>query len=424
MPIIDFLAPHFVWLNDPTAWVALLTLVVLEIVLGIDNLIFISILTNKLPEQQRVSARRLGISAALVMRLVLLATISLIVQLTTPLFTLFGHAFSWRDLILIAGGLFLVWKATKEIHHTVDPDDHKDSMVGTLQLTLGGAIFQILLLDLVFSIDSIITAVGMTDEIAIMYIAVIVAVAVMMLAATPLADFIAKNPTIVMLALGFLLMIGMTLIADGMGYPCAEGLHLRGHGLLGAGRGAEHAGAAQEEGWLRRSALSSVWSQSFQPSTSMSGWASRTMLSSMPCSSQALASASTRAKPPAESIARPTCASVSPFRSKLRTSTKVLPPRAENVHSTVLTSSVAQRVSPGRHKFFHFDSRRDAIHFPGPGHGPSDLEPGAAAGEPEFCRHGRIDEGFIDFVSGFADEHFRRRYRRFAPSHGDTSYRL
>jgi predicted tellurium resistance membrane protein TerC len=223
MPIIDFLAPHFYWFNDPTAWVALLTLVVLEIVLGIDNLIFISILTNKLPEHQRVSARRLGISAALVMRLVLLATISLIVQLTTPLFTLLGHAFSWRDLILIAGGLFLVWKATKEIHHTVDPDDHRDSMVGTLQLTLGGAIFQILLLDLVFSIDSIITAVGMTDEIAIMYIAVIVAVAVMMLAATPLADFIAKNPTIVMLALGFLLMIGMTLIADGMGYHVPRG---------------------------------------------------------------------------------------------------------------------------------------------------------------------------------------------------------
>ena len=223
MPIIDSLAPHFVWLNDPTAWVALLTLVVLEIVLGIDNLIFISILTNKLPEHQQARARFLGISAALVMRLVLLATISFIVQLTTPIFTAFDHGFSWRDLILIAGGLFLVWKATKEIHHTVDPDDHKDSMVGTLQLSLGGAIFQILLLDLVFSIDSIITAVGMTDEIAIMYIAVIAAVTVMMLAANPLANFIAKNPTIVMLALGFLLMIGMTLIADGMGFHVPKG---------------------------------------------------------------------------------------------------------------------------------------------------------------------------------------------------------
>lgn len=221
---MEFLLPYIDWINDPTAWVALVTLVVLEIVLGIDNLIFISILTNKLPEAQRARARRLGISAALVMRLVLLATISIIVQLTQPVFTLLGHAFSWRDLILIAGGLFLVWKATKEIHHTVDVDDHKDNMIGeTLQLSMAGAIFQILLLDLVFSIDSIITAVGMTDEIGIMYIAVIAAVTVMMLAAAPLAKFIEKNPTIVMLALGFLLMIGMTLIADGMGYHVPKG---------------------------------------------------------------------------------------------------------------------------------------------------------------------------------------------------------
>ncbi|AZN96739.1 TerC family protein [Mesorhizobium sp. M9A.F.Ca.ET.002.03.1.2] len=224
MQLIEFLAPHFAFVSDPTAWVALLTLVVLEVVLGIDNLIFISILTNKLPEAQRARARRLGISAALIMRLVLLATISIIVQLTTPVFTAFDHGFSWRDLILIAGGLFLVWKATKEIHHTVDLEDHQDTMMGdTLQLSLAGAIFQILLLDLVFSIDSIITAVGMTDEIAIMYIAVIVAVSVMMLAAGPLADFIAKNPSIVMLALSFLLMIGMTLIADGMGFHVPKG---------------------------------------------------------------------------------------------------------------------------------------------------------------------------------------------------------
>lgn len=224
MQLIEFLAPHFAFVSDPTAWVALLTLIVLEVVLGIDNLIFISILTNKLPEAQRARARRLGISAALIMRLVLLATISIIVQLTAPVFTAFGHGFSWRDLILIAGGLFLVWKATKEIHHTVDLEDHQDTMMGeTLQLSMAGAIFQILLLDLVFSIDSIITAVGMTDEIAIMYIAVIVAVTVMMLAAGPLANFIAKNPSIVMLALSFLLMIGMTLIADGMGFHVPKG---------------------------------------------------------------------------------------------------------------------------------------------------------------------------------------------------------
>ena len=222
--MIEYLAPYFAFVNDATAWVALLTLIVLEVVLGIDNLIFISILTNKLPKEHRARARRLGISAALIMRLLLLTTVSFIVRLTAPLFTAFGHDFSWRDLILIAGGLFLVWKATKEIHHTVDPVDHKDSIVGHVAtVSLGGAIFQILLLDLVFSIDSIITAVGMTDDIAIMYIAVIVAVSLMMVAATPLANFIAKNPTIIMLALGFLLMIGMTLIADGMGFHVPKG---------------------------------------------------------------------------------------------------------------------------------------------------------------------------------------------------------
>ncbi|TKT75442.1 TerC family protein [Aquamicrobium sp. LC103] len=222
--MIEFFAQHLDWLHDPTAWVALVTLVVLEIVLGIDNLIFISILTNKLPEEHRVSARRIGIGAALVMRLLLLATVAYIVQLTQPLFEAFGHPFSWRDLILIGGGLFLVWKATKEIHHSVDPEDGKDNIVGeTLQVSFAGAIFQILLLDLVFSIDSIITAVGMTDEIAIMYIAVIAAVTVMLIAVNPLSRFIEKNPTIVMLALGFLLMIGMTLIADGMGFHVPKG---------------------------------------------------------------------------------------------------------------------------------------------------------------------------------------------------------
>jgi len=220
----DFLATHFSFLTQPTGWAALATLIVLEIVLGIDNLIFISILTNKLPKQHQKSARRIGITAALGMRLVLLATISFIVQLTQPVFSLFGQDFSWRDLILITGGLFLVWKATKEIHHTVDPEDHKDTIVGeTVELSLAGAVVQILLLDIVFSIDSIITAIGMTDHLAIMYIAVIVAVSVMMVAATPLAEFIERNPTIVMLALGFLLIIGMTLIADGTGYHIPKG---------------------------------------------------------------------------------------------------------------------------------------------------------------------------------------------------------
>ena len=221
---MDFWQTYFSFVSTPEGWIALATLIAMEVVLGIDNLIFISILSNKLPEADRARARRLGIGAALIMRLLLLATISWITQLTTPLFTALGHDFSWRDIILIGGGLFLVWKATREIHHSVDPDDGKENIVNhAATLTVGAAIFQILLLDLVFSIDSIITAVGMTDQIAIMYIAVVVAVAAMLLAADPLAKFIQANPTIVMLALGFLLMIGMTLIAEGMGVHVPKG---------------------------------------------------------------------------------------------------------------------------------------------------------------------------------------------------------
>lgn len=218
------MADMFDFLADPTAYVALFTLVVMEIVLGIDNLIFISILSNKLPENRRATARRAGIGLALILRLALLSTVAIIVQLTEPIFELFGHGFSWRDLILIAGGLFLVWKATKEIHHSVDPEDHKDTIVSqAATVTMGAVIFQILLLDLVFSVDSIITAVGMTDEIGIMVIAVVAAVMVMLLASGPLSRFIEQNPTIVMLALGFLLMIGTTLIADGLGFHVPKG---------------------------------------------------------------------------------------------------------------------------------------------------------------------------------------------------------
>lgn len=210
--------------QDPAAWVALVTLVVMEVVLGIDNLIFISILTNKLPPENREKARKIGIGLALVMRLGLLGTVAWIVQLTNPVFELFGHGFSWKDLILIAGGLFLVWKATKEIHHNVDPIDHKENMVGgAAAMSFSAAIGQILLLDLVFSVDSIITAVGMTPHLPIMVIAVLAAVTVMLVAANPLANFIEKNPTIVMLALAFLLMIGTTLIAEGMGFHVPKG---------------------------------------------------------------------------------------------------------------------------------------------------------------------------------------------------------
>jgi predicted tellurium resistance membrane protein TerC len=222
--MIEFLAPHFDWLSDPTAWVALATLVILEIVLGIDNLIFIAILTNKLPEQQRPMARRIGLSLALIMRLLLLGTVAFIVHMTTAVFSVFGHGFSWRDLILIAGGFFLVWKATKEIHHRVDPDP-SPGMFDRKAVNLGfaAALGQIIVLDLVFSIDSIITAVGMTNHVEIMVIAVVIAVLVMMVAATPLSNFINANPTVIMLALGFLLMIGMVLIADGFGAHVPKG---------------------------------------------------------------------------------------------------------------------------------------------------------------------------------------------------------
>ncbi|MBN8829306.1 MAG: TerC family protein [Sphingomonadales bacterium] len=210
--------------SEPAAWAALATLVAMEVVLGVDNLIFISVLSNKLPEETRVKARRIGISLALVMRLMLLASIAWIVQLTEPIFEAFGQPFSWRDLILVAGGLFLVWKATKEIHHTIDPKPNDDMFTAhAASVGFGAAIGQIILLDLVFSIDSIITAVGMTDNIAIMVIAVIVAVAAMMFAATPLADFIERNPTVVMLALSFLMLIGTTLIAEGFGAHVPKG---------------------------------------------------------------------------------------------------------------------------------------------------------------------------------------------------------
>ncbi|WP_370853008.1 TerC family protein [Pararhizobium haloflavum] len=218
------MAEWFSFVNDPAAWVALATLVVMEIVLGIDNLIFISILSNKLPEEQRQRARRIGISLALVLRLGLLSLVSIIVQLTEPVFSAFGQDFSWRDIILLVGGFFLVWKATKEIHHTVDVEDTKDNMMGrAATTTFASVIVQILLLDLVFSVDSIITAVGMTDDITIMVIAVVSAVTVMLLAADPLSRFIGNNPTIVMLALSFLLMIGMTLIAEGLGFHVPKG---------------------------------------------------------------------------------------------------------------------------------------------------------------------------------------------------------
>ncbi|MDQ0466270.1 putative tellurium resistance membrane protein TerC [Caulobacter ginsengisoli] len=223
---------------DPAAWLALVTLVVLEVVLGIDNLVFVAILSNKLPEHQRTKARRIGISLALVMRIVLLSTLVWLTALTKPVFDLgltgpthdgghptFETAFSWRDLILIAGGLFLLWKATREIHHAVDPapQEGDPGFTKAVVQNFGAAIVQILMLDIVFSIDSILTAVGMTDDLPIMITAVILAVIMMLIAADPLSNFINANPTVVMLALGFLLMIGAVLIADGFGVHVPKG---------------------------------------------------------------------------------------------------------------------------------------------------------------------------------------------------------
>lgn len=211
-------------LTDPAAWVALLTITLMEVVLGIDNLIFISVLSNKLPEHLRSRARRIGIAGALILRLGLLGLIAVIVRLTAPVFELFGNPFSWRDLILIAGGLFLVWKATTEIHHAVDPDPGPDHLNPKVVTTgMAAAIGQILLLDLVFSLDSIITAVGMTPHVPIMVVAVCIAVLTVLLAANPLGNFIHANPTIVMLALAFLLLIGTTLIAEGFGAHLPKG---------------------------------------------------------------------------------------------------------------------------------------------------------------------------------------------------------
>jgi predicted tellurium resistance membrane protein TerC len=225
-------------LADPAAWAALATLIVMEVVLGIDNLVFISLLSNKLPEDQRAKVRRVGIGLALVLRLGLLSIIAWIAGLVQPVFDLgltgsldahgvpaFETAFSVRDLILIAGGVFLLWKATTEIHHTIDHDaaGASEGGKGAAAISFGMAIVQILLLDMVFSIDSILTAIGMTDDLPVMVVAVVVAVGVMLLAATPLANFIAANPSVVILALGFLLMIGAVLIADGFGVHVPKG---------------------------------------------------------------------------------------------------------------------------------------------------------------------------------------------------------
>ncbi|MEQ9641336.1 MAG: TerC family protein [Alphaproteobacteria bacterium] len=210
------------WIADPAIWASLLTLTALEIVLGIDNVIFISILADRLPVEQRRRARLIGLSGALIMRIILLAMITWIIGLTKPVFTAFEIDFSWRDLILLAGGLFLLAKSTREIHHSVEGDGI-DGAGGQATLNFGVAILQIMLLDLVFSLDSIVTAIGMAQELWVMVAAVVISMAVMFVASGPISAFVSRHPTVKMLALSFLLLIGVALIADGLHFHIPKG---------------------------------------------------------------------------------------------------------------------------------------------------------------------------------------------------------
>ena len=209
------------WITSPEAWIALLTLTVLEIVLGIDNIIFISILAGKLPAAQQARARRWGLAAAMLMRILLLLSITWIARLTHPLFTVVGKAISGRDLILILGGLFLVWKSTREIHDKLEGDEGHGS--ARVAASFGAVVVQIMLLDIVFSLDSVITAVGMARDVGVMIAAVVIAVGVMMFAASSISDFVHRHPTVKMLALSFLLLIGVSLLAEGFGQHFPKG---------------------------------------------------------------------------------------------------------------------------------------------------------------------------------------------------------
>ncbi len=209
------------WLSDPQAWIALFTLTALEIVLGVDNIIFISILVGRLPEAQRNRARVLGLGFAMFTRIGLLLSLAWVMTLTEPLFSI-GKDISGRDLILIGGGLFLLWKSVHEVHNSLEgeADEHT---AGAVRAGFAAVIVQIGIIDIVFSLDSVITAVGMVDQVPIMVLAIVVAVAVMMFAAAPIGNFVDRHPTVKMLALSFLVLVGMALIAEGWGYPIPKG---------------------------------------------------------------------------------------------------------------------------------------------------------------------------------------------------------
>ncbi len=209
------------WMFDVEVWIALVTLTTLEIVLGIDNVIFISILSGKLPRPQQRPARRIGLSLAMAMRIALLLSLTWLARLTAPLFSVFGHAVSGRDCILIAGGLFLLGKATHEIHDKLEGEEGHADIKGSA--TFAGVIIQILLLDIVFSLDSVITAIGMAQQVAVMVAAIVIAVGVMLVAADTISGFVDRHPTLKILALSFLLLIGVALLADGLGQHIPKG---------------------------------------------------------------------------------------------------------------------------------------------------------------------------------------------------------
>lgn len=209
------------WISDPQAWIALATLTILEIVLGVDNIVFISIMTRKLPPEQRELGRKMGLGLALIGRVMLLLSIKWVIGLEDGLFSVMGHAFSGRDMVLLSGGIFLLYKATSEIHATVEgaEEQHGSNKPASFKSVL----IQILLLDLVFSLDSVITAVGMADDVVVMIVAVVLAVGFMMVSSGAVADFIHKHPSVKMLALAFLLMVGMSLVADGLTFHVPRG---------------------------------------------------------------------------------------------------------------------------------------------------------------------------------------------------------
>ncbi len=209
------------FLLDPNMWIALLTLTVLEIVLGIDNIVFISILAGKLPKEQQQKARRLGLGLALITRVMLLLSLSWIMSLTAPIFTVLHQEISGRDIILLVGGLFLIYKATTEIHEKLEGEDHSTEVKG--KVNFNSVIIQILLLDIVFSLDSVITAVGMASQIGVMIAAVVIAVIIMLFAAEPISKFVNNHPTVKMLALAFLVLIGVTLLAEGLDQHISKG---------------------------------------------------------------------------------------------------------------------------------------------------------------------------------------------------------